>query len=246
MTNNWKLLALDLDGTLLNSEGNVSKENALWLEKARSKGIQVTIASGRPRHSVQPFIDQLGISTPFVTSNGSEVWHGTTLLERNTLSSDHIKWFQKLSKEYNTNFEAYSASGQFVHEELPNNLDEHVWLMFVFVCPDTSVVASLTQLLEIEPAIELCQSDFTKIDINPKGISKASGLKRISSELGIESSSIASIGDNWNDIAMLKWAGIGIAMDNARIEVKEASNHITLDHNQNGVAEAIRKWIISD
>ena len=243
MRNSCRLLVSDMDGTLLDREGKVSEENRFWIERLREEGIGFTLASGRERKAMREVLEQLRVDAPYVCSNGSEVWHGDTLLERHLLAPEQIERLVRLSRSYGTMIEAYSTAGGFDRDGMPQAVEEYDWLQFVFKHPDPAVIRELTIRLAGEP-LAMSQSDVTKLDINPFGVSKAAGAARAAMALGLDAGQVAAIGDNGNDLAMIRWAGIGIAPQNARDEVKAEADYVTAaDHDRHAVAEAIR-WLL--
>jgi 5-amino-6-(5-phospho-D-ribitylamino)uracil phosphatase len=103
-----KLLAFDMDGTLLNQRGHISGENLRWLEEARRRGIEITLVTGRHISKVLPFAEELKLTVPFVTSNGCEVWSPDgKLLRRTILPLTERQWIQQLAVEHGLGYRAY-------------------------------------------------------------------------------------------------------------------------------------------
>lgn len=240
----WKLIALDMDGTLLNEDLTVSEENKYWIRQARDAGIEVTLSSGRYITYVTPFIEELGLAVPVVTNNGCEVWRADgRLIERNTLDLEHSVFLNNLAIEFGIEYRGYSAEGRFYESDMPKDLAPYTWLMYLYFVRDPIVLVQIWERLERHGGFELTMSSPYKIDVNPKGIHKGRGLATVCKHLGIHPGEVVALGDSINDVPMLKWAGMGIAMDNAIDEVKQSAWWVTEDHRRHGVARAIERLL---
>ncbi|ANE49081.1 hypothetical protein SY83_20725 [Paenibacillus swuensis] len=238
----YKLLVLDMDGTLFNSSGIISEVNKLWLRKAREAGIEIALASGRHVRYVSPTAKELDLTLPMITNNGCEVWAADgSLLHRTTMTKDQILWLRELALEYHTAYRVYAAGSDFESALFPaEHVDEYIWLMFMFRTPDPTVKESLWERCLANGEFELTMASPAKFDVNPKGVSKGHAIQRLCEEHGISLREVAAIGDGLNDASMLRIAGLGIAMGNAEEEVKALADWVTLDCDQNGVAHAIQ------
>lgn len=235
-----RLIALDLDGTLLDLQGTISIENQTWINKARSLGIEVTIATGRPRRLITKYLEQLELKVPYVVANGSEVWDvNGVLLERHTIQHQDVAFLVNLAQRYGTLFWSSVVDHVFKPGELPDDIDKYQWLKFGFKSSQDLVIKQLWKSLMEYGKLEISSSDPQNIEVNPLGISKATGLKRVCEHLNLHPKQVITMGDGLNDISMMKWSGLGIAMGNAQAEVKSAAGRITDHHLQHGVARAI-------
>jgi 5-amino-6-(5-phospho-D-ribitylamino)uracil phosphatase len=241
-----RLIALDMDGTTISRDGMISSENQAWIAKARDAGIEVTFATGRGwggvvlRHA-----KELHFTLPVVTLNGSEVWTpGGTLLSRHEIAPEYVQFLFSLVKEYDPIFWANTTSGRFdpLHE-FKGAYEEQTWLKFGYFSKDPQIIDELWIRLRDHGDLELSNSHPSNIEVNPKGVNKASGLQVICDSIGILPDQIAAMGDSLNDIPMLKWAGLGIAMGNAQEEVKNAADYVTSTCKEDGVARAI-EWLL--
>ncbi|HJV45561.1 MAG TPA: Cof-type HAD-IIB family hydrolase [Bacillota bacterium] len=243
----WRLIALDLDGTLLNEHGLIAEENQRSIQQARSVGVEVTIATGRPIHQVKPIIELLGLTTPFVTTNGSEVWTvDGQLLDRHTIPSDTIWYLHKLAQEFKVEFWFSVANTVLQRGVLPKNVGDYQWLKFGYTILDQEVKKALWSRLENYGGLEISSSGTYNIEINPQGVSKASGLQVVCNYLGMTAGEVVTMGDGLNDVLMLSWSGFGIAMGNADEQVKEIANWVTSHHLEHGVAKAIRYLLLNE
>jgi HAD superfamily hydrolase (TIGR01484 family) len=241
----WKLIALDMDGTSLREGRYLSDENRAWLLKAREAGIAFTFATGRHRRGiVAELMQDLNIQVPVVTMNGGEVWAADgELLARHPLSQDDVAWLRHLAAKYQAHFWAGSTEGPIQEHEFPDHVETCTWLKFGFYSWDQMVVRALWEELQRADRFELTNSHPLNIEVNPRGVTKAAGLQVVADYLGIQPEQVVAMGDSLNDIPMLRWAGLGIAMGNAQPPVKSAADWVTRSCDEDGVAYAIEKLL---
>lgn len=239
-----KLIAIDMDGTLLDENHEVSEENRMAIREAEEKGIKVVLSTGRAIRTVKDYAVSLELSSYLVTVNGSEIWGPDgELVERNPVSTPLMKWMWDMSRNHKTNFWAISSTGNW-HNEMPEDFEEHVWLKFGFDVEDDEVREFILKELHARNQFEISNSSLKNIEVNAIGINKARGLTRVCELLGISMANVMAVGDSLNDIAMIKEAGKGIAMGNAQDAVKEAADWVTATNLESGVAKAIQKWAL--
>ena len=241
----WKLIALDLDGTLLNLSGTVSSENQHWIRIVRDAGIEVTIATGRMRRGMVPkVVELLGLTAPIVTGNGGEVWTANgQLLERHPLALDDVCFLRDLANSHDCDFWASGVDFLSDRDNFPNDVSIQQWIKFGFRSGGDAVIQAIWKQLRECDRYEVTNSHPLNIEVNVKSITKAHGLQRVCYELGISPSQVVAIGDSLNDVSMLRWAGLGIATRNAQAETKQAADWITAHCLEDGVAEAIKKLL---
>lgn len=239
-----KLIALDMDGTLLNSKGEISEENRKAIKEAQEKGVYVVLSTGRSILTCGHYADSLELKSCLVTVNGSEIWDDKReVIERNLVDAEDIEWMWNLSKEHKTRFWAIGTDSYW-HDKMPDDLHGVEWLKFGFDIDDDEVRAGILEKLKAKGKFELSNSTLKNIEVNPLGVNKARGLKVVCERHGIEMKNVMACGDSLNDIAMIKEAGLGVAMGNAQDAVKEAADWVTATNNENGVALAIKKWVL--
>ena len=284
-----KLLALDLDGTLLDSTGSIPDENREAIREAENAGVLVTIATGRRFRDARPLGLELELNAPLVTHNGAllkfadsletvsaklldvettqeivrvgnkyggdalvstdPTGSGTMLYER---VSDHNIPLKKYLR-WAENLHGGSASREGVEhvEDLKRVLDDHevVHISFSGGCDAMSAMLSFlnTELgnsVTILPTI-YPHMDFTLIDILPPNTTKGTGLETLAEIEGVGPENVMSIGDNFNDLGMLEFAGTPVVMGNADAKLLERTEFYKTDTNNNGgVAAAIRRFIL--
>jgi phosphoglycolate phosphatase (TIGR01487 family) len=243
-TKSIKLIALDMDGTLLNSKGEISDENRAAIKEAQDKGVYVVLSTGRSILTCGEYADSLGLTSCLVTVNGSEVYDDKRqLIERNLVDTEDIEWMWNLTKEHRTSFWAIGTDSYW-KDKMPEDVQAKEWLKFGFDVDDDDTRSEILEKLKAKGKFEISNSTLKNIEVNPSGVNKARGLKVVCERLGIDMEHVMACGDSLNDIAMIKEAGLGVAMGNAQETVKEAANWVTATNNEDGVAVAIRKWVL--
>lgn len=240
----WKLIALDIDGTLLNDNHEVSEENIKAIKEAREKGVIIVLSTGRSIRTCEDIAKQLELSSYLVTVNGSEIWHTEgTLLERNPLHYKHIKTMWDLTNTYKTKMWAVTKDKVW-RDEFPETPDAEQWLKYGFDIEDDKAREEIFSILSANEELELSNSSPTNIEVNAVGINKAVALAKVCEKEGMTMEDVIAMGDSLNDLAMIQAAGLGIAMGNAQVKVKEAADWVTDKNNEDGVAKAIRQWVL--
>lgn len=263
-----KLLALDLDDTLLNKSNLISPRCREAIRKAVAKGVLVTIATGRMYASAVPFARQLGLDIPIITYTGALIKSGLSdevlftrsfepataaeLLELFRARGWYIQVYQgdKLYvEEYNEKSQTYEALTGI--KPIPAGpelyrLVNHVYKMMAIAEPGAmkeiaQVVHSVFQGRVFAPLSRPRYLEMVHPDVN-----KGAAIDFLARRLGIKQSEVMAVGDSNNDVDMLKYAGLGVAMGNAMPGVKAIADAITLTNDEDGVAEAIHKYILNE
>ncbi|MDN4071859.1 MULTISPECIES: Cof-type HAD-IIB family hydrolase [Fictibacillus] len=239
-----KLIALDMDGTLLNDEQEISEGNRMAIREAQAEGVHVVLSTGRSLMTCRDYAKSLELNSYLVTVNGSEVWDSNgNLIERTLLHNDHIEAMMELTKKHSAQFWAVSTDKVW-RETFPENCAEMEWLKFGFNIADDEVRKLVLEELAKNKELEISNSSLTNIEVNAVGINKARALDRVCRDLGITMDHVIAMGDSLNDIAMITEAGIGVAMGNAQDVVKDAADWVTGTNVEDGVAQAIRHWVL--
>lgn len=240
-----RLIALDMDGTLLNNDEEISKENKQAIAKAVEMGIHIVLSTGRSYHTVYEYVKDLQLNSFLITVNGGEIWDSSgNLLVRNLLEAEQINMMWELKKLHNTKFWAMTVD-EIYRDELPKDItfSENEWLKFGFDVEDDETRKTIMQKLT-ENKLQVTNSSPTNLEVNPYGISKAWALEEVCARIEITMENVIAMGDSLNDVAMIASAGVGIAMGNAQEAVKEAADWVTETNEENGVAKAIQRWVL--
>lgn len=267
---NIKLLALDLDGTLTNHEKKVSKKNREYIKKAQDKGVKVILASGRPVIGIRGVADALDLWNTggyILAYNGGHIIDCGTgkSLVKETIPLEYYHDICEVVNKFDAFPLTYNDKGvicendtnKYVLREGYNNsipvikvsnLEKEVnspVVKFMIVGEPEELKKVYTYLNDIFMGkLSVFYSEPYFLEITPIGIEKASALSRLSNILGYSSEEMMACGDGLNDIPMLKYAGLAIAMENAYDETKECADYITVSNEEDGVAIAIEKFIL--
>ncbi|WP_234495487.1 Cof-type HAD-IIB family hydrolase [Vibrio maritimus] len=254
----YKLLALDLDGTLLNSAHTISGELIETIQQI-AVNTHVVIVTGRHHVAAKPYYDQLGLSTPIICCNGTYIfdYQNNSVIQENAIDKNIANQFITLSQAHDLKMVMYvrdamlysrarpieymeallTWSQTFPESERPNiqkvddfqleaERSDYVWKFVV-----EGEVDSFAKLPFIKKHFNGERSWIDRVDFAATGNSKGNAICQYILPLGIELDECVAVGDNHNDISMLKVAGIGIAMKNADDTVKSAANLITEKNN---------------
>ena len=270
-----KLICIDMDGTLLMDQHNISEEDKAAIKYAVEKGVHVAITTGRVYNCAKLYSDLIGLTTPIIASNGAFIGgsHGEEIYN-NPLNIDDAESFLEISKKYNLFSYLTANFGIISMEELPeNNIyktlnktlkeEERIKLevldnihdiyklydgeILKVVCIEKNDTAKLLkakkEVKENCPSLEIVSSWNDNFEIMKKGSSKGEAVQYLAKYLGLDRSEVMCIGDSENDLSMIEFAGIGVAMGNAIDKVKKAATFITESNTNAGVAKAIRKYV---
>jgi HAD superfamily hydrolase (TIGR01484 family) len=242
----YKLVALDMDGTVLNEEQLVSEANRQAIEAAIKAGVTVMFSTGRGIQSARPFIDELQLQSPIVTVNGGEDWRAPgDLFKRHLMDVKWIRQMHVMAVEHDSWYWAYSVEGVYNRDNWPADINVMQWLKFGFYSENVEKLAYIRKELEAWGVFEITNSHPFNLEMNTIGISKASGMIDICSLLGIEMSEVIAMGDSLNDLAMIQAAGLGVAMGNAQEAIKQAADIITASNDEDGVARIIEQYVLN-
>ncbi|MEW9500966.1 Cof-type HAD-IIB family hydrolase [Jeotgalibacillus marinus] len=244
-TTDIKLIALDMDGTLLKDDHTVSELNRQTIKRAQQAGVTVIISTGRPLIHCKEMVQSLALSSFLITVNGSEIWDSDlNLLERTTIDVKHIDQMYGMALKYGTHYWSSTVGGVWnKHSSFPEKTDEHEWLKFGFDIEDDKVRETIREELGQNKALEITNSSLTNIEVNAVGINKAVAIRKVCDQLGLTMDQVMAVGDSLNDLAMIKESGFGIAMGNAQQKVKDAADWVTDSNQEDGVAKAILKYV---
>lgn len=240
----FKLIALDMDGTLLNNQQEVSDENRAAIAKAQEQGVHVVLSTGRSLLTCREYAQSLQLSSYLITVNGSEIWDESgQLVERKLIEASHIEKMWNLTQEHKLNFWAVTTDKVW-RDEFPEDIASQEWLKFGYDIPDDALREEVLKQIAGISDFEISNSSLTNLEINALGINKAKGIMTVCERLGISMDEVIAMGDSLNDMAMIEAAGCGIAMGNAQEAVKEAADWVTDTNVNNGVAKAISHWVL--
>lgn len=262
-----QLIALDQDGTLLDSNGRIPPQNITAIKKAIAQGIQVIIATGKTRWSAKAAIEQIGLHAPGVFTQGlvicdadGGVLHETTIPQETLLpiltyiEEKELPHLAYCSDQLRTPYHhSYSVMlHKKYHEPLPTVVGplhdglSRFHINKLLINDDANNDATRAELEQLFGAqVTVTQAVPEYIEILPLGTSKGKGLRWLLNKLGVPETAVLAVGDGENDIEMLQMAGIGVAMGNAHAPVKAVADAVVASNDQAGVAEAIERFALT-
>jgi len=263
-----KLIAVDLDDTLLRNDWTLSPRNKAAIQKAQAQGVRVTLATGRMAVSARRYAEELGMDIPIITYQGAliqQVLSGEVLFHR-VIPKDlavelvtpliaegvHCQIYLRdrvFAQEYNDWAAMYSkAIGVPVEEaDLLKVLEgEQEGVEKILLMGQEEELKRRAGFLRKHygDRIHVTTSKTTFLEMVDVTVNKGMALKALAELYHIKPEEVMAIGDSYNDIEMLKFAGLGVAMGNAREEVKRIADVITGTNEEDGVAQAIEKWVL--
>lgn len=261
----YSMIALDLDGTLTNSQKVVTPRTRETLLGAMDPGAVVVLASGRPTYGIEPVADCLEMDRRggYVLSyNGGKIvdWRTKQELYAKHLPHDVLPVLHRYAREHQHALLGYSGfdiltempDDRYAAEESRIN-SMHIKAVddLLEALPDQPTKLLLTgdpsdmlraeeELLDlVGDRMDVFRSAPFFLELVPKGIDKAQSLQRLLSVLKLTARDLIAFGDGYNDLSMLRFAGMGVAMANAAPEVRAAADHVTASNDEDGVAEAL-------
>lgn len=268
----FKLLVLDLDGTLTNAKKEITPRNREVLIRAQEQGIRLVLASGRPTYGIVPLADELQMNRfggYILAYNGGEIidWKSRETIYHKVLPDEVIPYLYTCAHQ--SGLAILSYNDENILTESPNDLyvEKEAFLNKMTVHPTTDflgdlrlpvpkclIVGNPSRLMAVESEISLhlqgqisvYRSEPYFLELVPLGIDKAQSLAILLEKLHITREEMIAIGDGYNDLSMIKFAGMGIAMANAQEPVKQAADYITLSNEEDGVAAAVEQFLLSE
>lgn len=241
----YRILAIDLDGTLLTNDKKITDDTKKWMAYAMEEGVIVVLATGRGLPVVEDIRKELYLNMPMVLLNGAEVWKNPTdLLERHFILDEDIKNIYKLAVEAKAFYWGYSAQSLVNAENWTDAMFNQQWLKFGIHHQDEAVLNELKRKICHFPNVEVTSSNQANLEVSFKGTSKESGVRKICEVLQMEMKDVMAIGDSLNDFRLIKAAGLGIAMGNADDSIKEIADETTDTNEKDGVAKAIQNFLL--
>lgn len=269
----YKLLVLDVDGTLLNEAKEISKRALTSLLKVQQMGIRIVLASGRPTYGLMPLARALELSNygGFIISyNGCQIinaQNGEILFERR-INPEMLPYLEKKARkngfaiftyhddtlltdtpenEYIRN-EAELNNLQIIEEEEFSTAIDFAPCKCMLVSEDEEALMGLEKHWKkrLNGALDVFRSEPYFLEVVPCGIDKANTLGVLLEKLDVKREEIIAIGDGVCDVTMLQLAGLGIAMGHSQDSVKVCADYVTASNEEEGVALAVEKMILSE
>ncbi len=289
----YKLVAIDLDGTLLNSYGEVSSKNREAIQKAVQKNVEIVLASGRPIMSVKNLANEIGCNHYMICGNGAITYdiQNEQIIYNRFLEKAKVLQIIKICEENSIFYNVYTKDTilaknlnfnvLFYHQEnaskpedkktritIVQNIEEYVknrkeedYLKITICDNDKVVFGSIIRKLRnikdvdvldvehmsrkmIKDGTDRISMQYYYTEITSTNVDKWQAVENLAKKLEIKQEEIMAIGDNINDAEMVKKSGLGIMMGNSAPYIKEMADIVVSDNDNDGVAEAIEKYVI--
>lgn len=266
----YKVLALDLDGTLTNSQKKITPRTKETLIKAQQQGLKIILASGRPPFGIKPIAEELELKRYggyILAFNGGAVIDcstGETIMQQ-TLDTNLYPYLYSKGNTNDFNILSYlgddiaceDIDDEYVrYEARLNGMGLHKVNNFLeeidFPEPKFLIVGNPDKLARLEEELanqlkgkmNVFRSEPFFLELLPLGIDKAECLDILLHKLGYQQKDLMACGDGYNDLSMIRYAAMGVAMANAQKEIIEAADYVTLSNDEDGVAEAVEKILM--
>lgn len=267
-----KMLAFDMDGTLLNSEKMVSRGTSLELERLNKEGIKIVLSSGRLHKSIEAYAKIMPFKCSIIATNGGVVTDedGNRVYEK-PMDIEAFLNVIDLLYDYKMNFHFYGINEFYRlkgttslnnYSRVPKNIKDTIdivefenigqvkesanknsYFKVLLVEEDKKYLEEVREELKKINGVKISSSWANNIEIVPEGINKASSLEYLCKNYGFSLDNLMSFGDNNNDIEMIEHSKVGVAMSNATNELKQKSNFITdFDNNHDGIMKFLKQY----
>ena len=264
----YRAIALDLDGTLTNHEKVVTPKTREALLQASAKGAVIILASGRPTYGIEPVAECLELNKQggyILSYNGGNIVNAKTgeKLFSQFLPDEVIPELYAYAEENGHALLGYAGNeiitempdDQYVKEESRINkmnirkvenlfeaLEPHPTKLLMTGDPTLMLKAEEELVEKLGDRMDIFRSAPFFLELVPKGIDKAKSLTRLLAKINLTPSDLIAFGDGYNDLSMLKLAGMGVAMENAAPEVRAEADYVTLSNEEDGVAAALEHF----
>ncbi|MGT2846059.1 Cof-type HAD-IIB family hydrolase [Streptococcus massiliensis] len=269
---NIKLIALDLDGTLLTHDKKISVRNLAALKAAHARGVKIVLTTGRPLKAMDFFLKEIGIADQeneyTITFNGGLVQRNTgEVLDKTVFRYSDVHDLYDLAEQLRIPLDAicegdvyqiqsdqesryatFNPALNFTSVDFSDLSSQISYNKCVSAFDAEILDRALAQIPEeMKNKYGIFKSRAQILEFCPKEAHKANGLAKLIAHLGIEQSQVMTVGDEANDLTMIEWAGLGVAMKNAVPAVQEAAKVVTpLTNDEDGVAWAIEKYVLEE
>lgn len=265
----YQILVLDLDGTLTNSKKEITEPTKQALIDIQEKGKKVVLASGRPTPGILPLAKELHLEkygSYILSFNGAKIidCRSKELLYNRTIPQEVIQPIYEMLRNYDMDLLTYTdthiLSGMRTNQF--TELESRINQMPIVQTDDflSEITFPINKLLgtgnkdTIAKALETIKSRFHSqlniylsepffLEIMPQRIDKAHSLQKLLNSIGLTADSMICCGDGYNDLTMIEYAGLGVAMENAQPLVKESADYITKSNDEDGVLHVINEFM---
>ncbi len=265
----YKLLVLDLDGTLTNSKKEISERTKATLLKVQQKGVKIVLASGRPTYGIVPLAEELELAKYggyILSFNGGTIinWQTKEIIHQSELNTENIPVLHEIARKNNVDIISYenesiiseSTENEYIQYEaflnkmpikkvnsFPEALKVPVPKCLIVGHPEVLIKLEQEMKEQFNREMNIYRSEPFLLELNPLNIDKAQSLKMLLDYTGHTREEMLACGDGFNDLTMIEFAGFGVAMANAQDQVKQVSDFVTLSNDEDGVAHVVELFM---
>lgn len=268
----YKILVLDIDGTLTNNRKEITPHTLRCLQQAQQAGVRVVLASGRPTAGIMPLAKELKLEryNGYILSyNGARIIECSTqkTIYESTLPHYIIEQLYRVACEHELAVVSYddihiiteNGNDQYVEKEkninkMPVKEVEDFVKAISFPVPKCLIMGDSEKIVPVQETLKqtlgnqlnIYRSEPFFLELMPLHIDKAYALQQLLNHTGYKREEMIACGDGFNDLSMIEFAGLGVAMENAQPEIKKAASYITTSNEDEGIARVIEKFIFNE
>lgn len=262
----YRLLVADIDGTLITSNHEITPGVLAAVRAAQGRGVRVCVATGRMWVSAEPYFRRLGADPPAILYNGGLIYdfRAGIVLRRVHLAYEHARAVLELLREMpevqphlyvgdrvytgarNEYTEQYRKKDGLQVEEVGDLLAflPRDPMKILIIGPRPDLLRALERIKTLPLPINAVFSEETYLEILPAGSSKGTALEFVAHTLGVPLEAVVAVGDNLNDLEMIRAAGLGVAMGNAPDALRRAADYVAATNEEEGLREVIERFIL--
>jgi Cof subfamily protein (haloacid dehalogenase superfamily) len=260
----YRIIALDVDGTLLNDHHEVTPRVRNAVRAAAEQGAEIVLCTGRGSTSALTVLKELGLQGTMITHNGASVVDSETreILYSTGISPEQTRRYTSYCRERGIHFDMNTAFDLYVEgiaeeaadmyrnlkarpiirnrdEGFPDNL-----VKISIYAPKETLDDVETEWMDWRHELQAVRSGYNFIDVQHLNATKGKALEQLAALRGIQREQILALGNYYNDIGMIAYAGWGVAMDNSPPEVKAVADEVTVSNNEDGVALVLEQRVL--
>lgn len=269
---NYQMLVLDIDGTLTNSKKEISTETLQALLEIQEQGYHVVLASGRPTAGIRPFANQLQLAkfgNYILSYNGAKIINckTDTIIYQKVLPKEIIPELYQEALKNQVGILSYENDGIIAGTSIDSYMEieskingipikevENFPKYITFEVNKCLMTGEPFKLEKVEKKLKerfnglvnIFRSEPYFLELMPQNVDKAHSLSKLLGSLGLTAEEMICCGDGFNDVSMLEYAGLGVAMANAQDLVKNVSDYITRSNDDNGILHVINRFILNN
>ena len=266
----YKMIVLDLDDTLLRDDQSISLRTKQSLLQAQEMGTKVVLASGRPTSGMQSIAEELRLAdygSYLLSFNGGKIINCQTkeVMFKSTLSIEDVNLLHKISQREGVFIHTYIGDEIITAQTNPyseieskitglpirlvpdfiQGVTEPVVKVLLVADPEKLILAEKNIQKELADRFSIVRSKPYFLEFTKKGITKGESLHHLINAIGIMQEEVIAVGDSYNDLSMIEFAGLGVAMENASADIKEKANYVTDSNMNDGVAKVVEKFLLN-